>query len=63
MDEVGFLLGLGQPEHALEVIQNPQDNGELKYHLQRVDSTRQFVTVIGGICADGTALNPSIILY
>ncbi|RPA90718.1 hypothetical protein L873DRAFT_1716911, partial [Choiromyces venosus 120613-1] len=60
MDKVGFPLGLGQSEHTLEVIRNPRENRELKYYLQ--SCTREFVTVIGEICADGTARNPTIIL-
>jgi len=63
---MGFLLGLGQSERVLEVVRNPRENGELKYRAQsrllllyiiintnkNIDCTRQFVTVIEGICAD-----------
>ncbi|PWW79653.1 hypothetical protein C7212DRAFT_170196, partial [Tuber magnatum] len=34
IDEVGFLLGLDQSEHVLEVIQEPRESGELKYCAQ-----------------------------
>ncbi|RPA97056.1 CENP-B protein, partial [Choiromyces venosus 120613-1] len=57
LDKVGFLLGLGQSERVLEVIRNPRENGELKYY-----GTHEFVTVIQGVCVDGTTLKPTIIL-
>ncbi|RPA97361.1 CENP-B protein, partial [Choiromyces venosus 120613-1] len=60
IDEVGFLLGLGQSERVLEVIRNPRESGQLKYRVQ--NGTWEFVTVIEGVCADGTILNPTIIL-
>jgi len=61
---------------VLEVVRNPHENGELKYRAQsrlllfyiiintnkNIDGTREFVTVIEGICADGTTLKPTIIL-
>ncbi|RPB06126.1 hypothetical protein L873DRAFT_1661202, partial [Choiromyces venosus 120613-1] len=56
IDEIGFLLGLGQSEHILEVIRKLHENGELKFHTQK------FITVIEGIYADGTWLQPMIIL-
>ncbi|RPA94353.1 CENP-B protein, partial [Choiromyces venosus 120613-1] len=61
IDEIGFLVGLGASEKVIEVIRHPRQNGSLIYTNQ--DGTREFTTVIEGICGDGTPLEaPCIIL-
>ncbi|RPB01502.1 CENP-B protein, partial [Choiromyces venosus 120613-1] len=60
IDEIGFLLSFGQSERVLEVVRDPRENGQLRYRAQ--NGSREFITVIEGICADGTALDPILIL-
>lgn len=38
IDEIGFLLGLGELERVLEVVRNPRDNGQLKFRAQSMYS-------------------------
>lgn len=58
MDEKGFLLGvLSKPKR---VFSRPRyEEGSIKQVVQ--DGNREWITTIAAICADGTALSPSLI--
>jgi hypothetical protein len=58
MDEKGFLIGvLSRMKRVFS--RSLYDNGKLKAMLQ--DGNREWITTIACICADGTALTPTLI--
>lgn len=73
MDETGFVMGNAQSRRIIDIVRHPRDlKGPLfpadlkdlnlppKVRIQ--DGSREFTTVICCICADGTALDPAIIM-
>ena len=58
MDEKGFLLGMLQKGKRYFSRRKYEETG-LKQRLQ--DGNREWITSIGAICADGTALSPTLI--
>ena len=58
VDEKGFLIG--QVKNAKHVISRPQyQRGSIEGVCQPGD--RQWVTVIAGVCVDGTSMPPALI--
>jgi hypothetical protein len=58
IDEKGFLIGLltrSKRAFSRQIWESKQVTGALQ------DSSREFVTLLACICADSTALEPSII--
>ena len=73
MDETGFVMGNAQSRRIIDIVRHPRNlKGRLfpadlkdlnlppKVRIQ--DGSREFTTVICCICADGTALDPAIIM-
>ena len=58
MDEKGFLIGVLQKTHRVYSLKALKQ-GLLKGAGQ--DGNREWITLIGGICMDGTPLPPAII--
>jgi hypothetical protein len=55
--EIGFLIGFAQPE-KVTIVRIPRQQGRL--HVQ--DGNPEMITVLEGSCADGTSLEPLIIV-
>ena len=58
MDEKGLLMGRTTRTHRV-FNRAMWDRGELKAALQ--DGSREWITIVAAICADGTALDPCLI--
>ncbi|EED17213.1 conserved hypothetical protein [Talaromyces stipitatus ATCC 10500] len=58
MDEKGFMLGVSTKRKRI-FTRRKYEQGGYKQHLQ--DGNREWITTIGCICANGTALAPSLI--
>jgi len=58
MDEKGFMLGVTTKRKRI-FTRRKYEQGGYKQHLQ--DGNREWITTIGCICANGTALAPSLI--
>ena len=55
MDEKGFMLGvIGKTKRVFDKVFYK----ERRYKQPSHDASREWVTVIGAICADGTSLPP-----
>ena len=58
MDEKGFMLGvIGKTKRVFDKVLYK----ERRYKQPSHDASREWVTVIGAICADGTSLPPAVI--
>ena len=58
MDEKGFMLGVTSRSKRV-FTRELWEQGKLQSNLQ--DSSREWITLLATICADGTALDPSLI--
>jgi DDE superfamily endonuclease/Tc5 transposase DNA-binding domain len=58
MDEKGFMIGITSKSKRIFSRQQYEQGG-IKQHLQ--DGNREWITTIGCICANGTALPPGLI--
>jgi hypothetical protein len=58
MDEKGFMLGVTTKTKRI-FTRRKYEQGGYKQHLQ--DGNREWITTIGCICANGTALSPALI--
>jgi hypothetical protein len=58
MDEKGLLMGKTSRTHRI-FNRAMWDRGELQAAIK--DGSREWVTILATICADGTALDPSLI--
>ncbi|EEA22190.1 pogo transposable element, putative [Talaromyces marneffei ATCC 18224] len=58
MDEKGFMLGVSTKERRI-FTRRKYEQGGYKQHLQ--DGNREWITTIGCICANGTAISPALI--
>jgi hypothetical protein len=58
MDEKGFMLGVLTRSKRV-FSRRMYENGKIKAHIQ--DGSREWITLLACICADGTALDPAII--
>ena len=58
MDEKGFLLGITTKEKRI-FSRHSYEQGKLKQHLQ--DRSREWITTIACICANGNAIPPGLI--
>jgi hypothetical protein len=58
MDEKGFMLRVLTRSKRV-FSRRMYEDGKMKAHIQ--DGSREWITLLACICADGTALNPAII--
>jgi hypothetical protein len=58
MDEKGFLQGFA---HAVKRIMTRKEYDSGRVRSNRQDGSREFITLIAAICADGTAVPPALI--
>ena len=58
LDEIGFVMGFLASEKVIDIVENPRSNGKL---FVNQPGNRELATVLEGICADGSALDPMII--
>jgi hypothetical protein len=57
-DEKGFLIGLAQSLKRI-MMKKVYDSGRVTANAQ--DGSREFISLLASICADGTALPPALI--
>jgi hypothetical protein len=57
-DEKGFLLGLAQKLMRI-MTKKMYDSGKIKGAAQ--DGSREFISLLASICADGTKIPPALI--
>ena len=60
MDEKGFMLGVSTQRKRI-FTRRKYEQGGYKQHVQ--DGNREWITTIGCICANGTAISPALNLY
>jgi hypothetical protein len=58
MDEKGFLLGMAQSLKRI-MTRKEYESGRIRSNKQ--DGSREFITLLAAICADGTAVPPALI--
>jgi hypothetical protein len=58
MDEKGFMLGVTTKRKRIFTWRKYEQGG-YKQHIK--DRNREWITTIGCICADGTAISPALI--
>jgi hypothetical protein len=58
MDEKGFLQGFA---HAVKRIMTRKEYDSGRVRSNRQDGSREFITLIAAICADGTPIPPALI--
>ena len=58
LDEIGFVMGFLASEKVIDIVENPRSNGKL---FVNQPGNWKLATVLEGICADGSALDPMII--
>jgi hypothetical protein len=58
MDEKGFMLGVTTKRQRI-FTRRKYEQGGYKQHVQ--DGNREWITTIGCICANGTAISPALI--
>jgi hypothetical protein len=58
MDEKGFMIGVSKKRKRI-FSRSAYEQGKQRQHLQ--DGNREWITTIGCICANGTALSPGLI--
>ncbi|EIW70259.1 hypothetical protein TREMEDRAFT_29569, partial [Tremella mesenterica DSM 1558] len=58
MDEKGFIIGQTNKQTRIMPLEEAMKSDPAK---ARIDGSRQFLTLIAAICADGTALPPALI--
>jgi hypothetical protein len=58
MDEKGFLQGFA---HAVKRVMTRKEYESQRVRSNRQDGSREFITLLAAICADGTAIPPALI--